>query len=267
MRWVWLESRYVKLSLHKHGLLSSIAAPRVSNSGQRHVEQPRLSLQRLTNPSPRSRLHFREKHDAVEHDRPPLSPLERSEVSDRQNANTGAEAVEQRHAYEPAKIEGQNFVSECGDIAKATEATKSLKTAERDSFELDQVASHQKRGECPNVSDRTTIAEDPDLQPTWHSGSFSTCTPLEESVKTLSSSYTGCSIDEHGQLHIQYSAAALRKHRTVLLVSSVSKNMVEADFTRLLACTSGHGNGQGGLVRGTGDCAELRRAFKIADTF
>ena len=62
---------------------------------------------------------------------------------------------------------------------------------------------------------------------------------LDDEVVPLRSSIdTGVSIDRKGQLKIVSTARALRRHETVLIVSSTSTNFVSSDFTRLLPSPS-----------------------------
>jgi hypothetical protein len=278
MRWVWLTSRHVRLSLRQPdvSLISSASSwppncadPLLHSTAPRHLAtqgKPRTRLLPLGVLSHRPRLHL-EEQAVVEHGKPPANPPEHLKANDKPKANKNEAAVQQGDNPELAKIDGLPTTPEHADSATPTKPAMSLKTAESGPFELAEVAGYQKTEQYPNVSDRTTIPEEQEFQPAGHTLAFSTYKPAEESLATSSSEFPGFSIDVHGQLRIKSTAAALRKNRTALIVSSVCRNMVEADFKRLLPRTPDHEKHQGGLLQGMINYVVQPSVSKVAETF
>jgi hypothetical protein len=279
MRWVWLATRHVRLRLCQQRILASTGAsllrtrradPLLQSTGRRHFATQETPRQRLAPSgvlSRRPQLLRLEEQSVVERGKPPVNPPEYPRAYEQRKAIEDVEAVQQGDTPEHGKNDGSTTNAKHTDSANPTKRAKFVKTVDPAPFELAKVADYEKIEEFPNASDRTTIAEDLDMQSAGHTLAFRTYNPPQEPLATTSSDCASVSIDWHGQLRIKSIAAALRKSRTALIVSSVSPNLMEADFTCLLAHTRDRGNDPGGLMRGTVDYVILQAVSKIAHTF
>jgi hypothetical protein len=277
MRWVWLTTRYIRLSLSQQQLLPTTGTPLLRSyradpllHDQQHFAtwgKPRTRLQPLGALSRGPQLPLLEEQAGIEHGKPSVNESELLQSYEQPKANEDAEAVQEGDTPNHAKNNESTTTAEPADSTKPTKTANIVKTAKPAPHELAEISYDEKTKECPNPSDPTTVVDDPDIQPASHTLTFSDYNPPQEPLTTTSSDYTGFSIDGHGQLRIKSTAAALRKTRTALIVSSVSRNLLEADFTRLLAHTPDRGTDQGGFMRGTVDSIILQAVYKFAETF
>ena len=249
MRWVWPTTRYVRLSHRPQQLLSttreSLLRPcRAHSRVQNNVRQPFAPLGVL---SGRPKHQLPKEQAVVECDNLTVNQAEHSETDEPRKVKADTKGFQQGDVPDRAKSDRLATV-EHADSAKPTKTASSVETAEPAPLEPVKRASYKKIKEYANAN-RTTVAGDPDTRPSDHSSVCSADKQPQDPPPTTSS---GCSIDVRGQLRIKSKVAALRKLRTALIVSSVSRNLVEADFTRLLAYTSEPGKGRGGFIRGNG---------------
>lgn len=280
MRWVWLYSRHVRISLNKQHLLPNICArlqrlngadPKLRNPCRRYLaieKQPQSRFSGVQNLSPRPRLHLLEDRVVAEHGKPPLNTLEYPQADEHLDELKDADAHEQRDVPEPTEISGPIQTAKYADIAQFTKATEFVKNSEPAPSPLDpaRFAGHQKVAEYPNVSYSKTIAKDPTIQPVSHTAASNSNKLPPESLSTSSSDLTGIIVDSQGRLQIKSTAEALKERPTALVVSSISRNMLKSDFLRLLAHTPDHERRPSGLMRGKLDHVAFQRVSQSTDT-
>ena len=244
--------------------------PQLRNSGRRHVatkEWPQRRFLQLSNISPPRGQDLPSYEAVVERGKCPLNTPDRGVLENHARLSAVPEAVEQGDVSGLVRTDLKTTIAERGNTAKLTETVKPVKIAEYQPFHFAAGTCDQIVKEHANVSHRVNKAGDRKIQPAGHALAFGTYTPSREPQATSSADHTGFSIDAHGRLRITSTEAALRKHHTALIVRSVSRNMVEADFMRLLAHTPDPESDQGGLLQGTVPQFIRQSVYKIADTF
>lgn len=279
MRWVWPYSRHVRVSLNKQYLLPDTCArlqppngadPKLQYPCRRYLaieKQPRSRFSGLRNLSPRPRLHLLEDRVVARHDKPPLNVPEYPQADEPLDDRKGADALEQRDVPEPTKTDEGTQSARDADIAQFTKVTEFVKNTEPAPapLVLARFACHHKVADYPNVSDSETIAKDPAIQPVRHTVASNRNKLPDEPLSTSSSDLTGVIIDGQGQLQIESTAEAVKERPTALVVSSVSGNMLESDFIRLLAHTPDHEKRPIGSMRGKLDNVTLQHVSKSTD--
>jgi hypothetical protein len=272
MRWVWLYSRHVRISLNKQHLLPNTCArlqrlngadPKLPNPCRRYLaieKQPRSRPSGVQNLSPRPRLHLVEGRVVAEHGKPPLNTFEYPQADEHLDELKDADALEQRDVPKPTKTGGPIQPAKYADIARFTKATEFVKNAEPAPAPLD-LAGHQKVAEYPNLSYSKTIAKDPTIQLVRHTVASNSNKLLPESLSTSSSDLAGVIVDGRGRLRIESTAEALKERPTALVVSSISRNMLKSDFLRLLAHTSDHEKRLSGSMTGKLDHVPFSTCF------
>jgi hypothetical protein len=280
MRWVWPHSRHVRINLNKQHLLPNTCAwlqrlngadPKLRNPCRRYLaieKQPRSRFSGVRNLSPRPRLHLLEGRVVAEHDKPQLNTLEYPQADEHLDELKDADALEQRDVPEPTKTGGPIQTAKYADIARFTKATEFVKNAEPAPapFDLARFAGHQKVAEHLNVSYSKTIAKDSTIQPVKHIVASNSNKLPPESLSTSSSDITGVIVDGQGRLQIKSTAETLKERPTVLVVSSISRNMLKSDFLRLLAHTPDHEKHPSGLMTGKLNHVPFQHVSKSADT-
>ena len=244
--------------------------PQSQNHGRQYVatrEWPQTRFLRLGNISPRRRQYLPKDEAVVERGKPPLNTPDRDVFKSHTKLSAALEAVEQGDISGPPRTDLKTTIAERGNTAKLTETIKPVEIAEHQPFHFTAGAGDESVEEHPNLSHRAKKGDHRKIQPAGDALAFGTYTPSREPLANSSADHTGFSIDAHGRLRVTSTEAALRKHHTALIVRSVSRNMVEADFTRLLAHTPDPESDQGGLLQGTVPQLIRQSAYEIADTF
>lgn len=254
MRWVRPATRFVRLSLYQQYLSPIIGAPLLrpngadplSGGGQSFAtqEKPRTVIALHTFRSRHTELDILEELAAVENGKHLVNPTEHLEADKHRKANNLAQVVHERDAPGRAKDDGSTSTGEHAVSAKPGKTVVIGNTAEPGP--LDIAAEYEKVDENLTASGHTTAGDEPAVPRVRRCPAFSSCKPHREPPVAIHSDCTGFSIDGHGQLRIKSSTAALRKSPTALIVTSVSRNLVEADFVRLLAHPADRGNNHGG---------------------
>ena len=267
MRWVWPYPRHVRININRQHLLPSTCAwleppsgadPKLQNPCRRYLaieKWPRSRFSGLQNLSPRPPLHLLE----AGHDKHPLKAPEYPQANEYLDDRKDADALEQRDDPEPTKAGRGMQTTRDADIAQFTKETEFVKDTEPALAPLDltRFASRRKVVDYPNVSESEIIAKDPAIQPVRHTVASNRNKQRDEPLSTSSTNLTGVIIDGQGQLQIESTAEALKERPTALVVSSVSGNMLESDFIRLLAHAPDHEKRPVGSMRGKLDYVTL----------
>jgi hypothetical protein len=260
MRWVWPTARLGRLSLRQQLLLPTFGAslwrthrvgPLLQSSCQQSFAKQarRRTGTALLEPVPRHpKLHIIVHRTAVEDDKYPVNSAEHLEAGAHWKAKKIADTGYEGDALERAKYERPGTTSEHVISTKPRKTVAIVNAGEPAAPELGP--QHEIIEECPASSDRTAGSGEPAIQLTGHGLAFCTYKPAQKPPATTSSDPTGFSINVHGQLRIASRTAALRKSRTALIITSVSRNLVEADFIRLLGHPPNVGIDQAGFIRG-----------------
>lgn len=226
---------------------------------------PRTKYMRLAHQPAHRRLHLLAAQAVAADSKTSRSRVGYLEAREHTKWSKDAEAVE--GDTPESRRTGAGTVAEQANVFKSTKLANSIKNPGLEAFELADAVGPKKVAENPNVSDSIPTAEGPHPQLARHNSAFTSCKSSQEPLARSSPDYSGFSIDRHGQLRIKSTAGALKKKHTALVVTSVSPNMVEDDFTRLLAQAPNSENDQGGLMQGTVDHVIMQCISEIADPF
>jgi hypothetical protein len=271
----------VRISLNKQHLVPNTCAqaqringvdPQLQSPCRRYLaieKQSRSKFPALRNLSARPRLHPPEDRVIAKHGKSSLNAAGYPQAAEHLDDWKDAGALESRDVPKPTKVGGRIQTARDANITKLAKATGFVKNTEPGSAPPDLVgfAGRQKVADYPNVSDSEIIArEDSTIQPIRRTVKTTRSKLPDESLATSSSSPTGVIIDGQGQLQIKSTAEALKERPTALVVSSVSGNMLQSDFTRLLAHTSDQETRSIGSMRGKLDGVTLHHVSKGTDT-
>ena len=264
MQWVWPTARFMRLSLRQQfpcptsgaSLLPPLRGdPLLPSSGRRPFLTQAKRETGITRHEflPRHpKLHILEDRTAAEDSKHPVNSAQRLEADEHRKANKIAETSHEGDTPECAKDEGPTITSEYAVSVKPEKNTNTIVNA-GEPVALDLGTDYETTEKCSATSNRTTAGDKPVIRPAGRGWAFNDCKLAQEPPATTLLEYTGFSVDARGQLRIASSTLALRKRRTALIVTSVSRNLMEADFIRLMGHTSDRANDQAGFIRGTVD--------------